>query len=79
MEVRAKSCNPRHAPVRINPRVSEIPANPSLRTARKGFKGGLSMVNGSWLTVDGDFRVPDLSFAAGIGPEDSLQELFMGL
>jgi hypothetical protein len=37
------------------------------------------MVNGSWLMVDGDFRVPDLSLAAEIGPEDSLQELFMRL
>jgi hypothetical protein len=37
------------------------------------------MVNGSWLMVDGDFRVPDLPFAARIGPEDFLQELFMSL
>jgi hypothetical protein len=37
------------------------------------------MVNGSWLMVDADFRVPDLPFVAKIGPEDSLQELFMRL
>jgi hypothetical protein len=37
------------------------------------------MVNGSWLMVDGDFRVPDLPLAAEISPEDSRQELFMGL
>jgi hypothetical protein len=37
------------------------------------------MVNGSWLMVDGDFRVPDLPSAAEIGPEDSFGELFIAL
>jgi hypothetical protein len=29
--------------------------------------------------VDGGFRVPEMPFAAEIGPEDSAQELVMGL
>jgi hypothetical protein len=48
-----------------------------IQGVRKGFRSGIE--HGSWLMVDGDFRVPDLPFAAEIGPEDSLCRLFMAL